>query len=221
MQASAPEEGSPVTQNEQRIAALEAENARLRSEVERLKPAPRVVKIDGPFMPPDLEQTERLTRIVLTKYPMLHPDSVRLDPIPMDKYIPMVRSGLIYLASLARMRGKVSRDKQYFDWLLRAGDHINQLGISPAPYGSSLFVAAIATNEVPYSHPRGWPTTADLGVTIGTAGAPAANRWLGILSGSADFDSSLAIEPDHVLHAPRQAHEVMGHTNWRVELRNE
>src|SRR6516162_3120222 len=95
------------------IAALEAENAKLRAEVERLRPPPRVIKIDGAFCAPDLEQTERLTARVLQKYPMLHPDAVRLDPIGMDAYIPMVRSGMIYLASLARMKGKVNRERSF------------------------------------------------------------------------------------------------------------
>jgi hypothetical protein len=162
------------------IAALEAENAKLRAEVERLRPPPRVIKIDGAFCAPDLEQTERLTARVLQKYPMLHPDAVRLDPIGMDAYIPMVRSGMIYLASLARMKGKVNRERSFFDWILLATDHLNRIGVSPASLGSSLFVAAIASNEVPYSHPRGWPTTADLGVTVGAAGTAATNRWLGI-----------------------------------------
>ena len=42
-----------------RIAELEREVDRLRSELERHKPPPRVVRVDGPFMAPDLEQTER------------------------------------------------------------------------------------------------------------------------------------------------------------------
>jgi hypothetical protein len=117
-------------------------------------------------------------------------------------------------------KGKVNRERSFFDWILLAADHLNRIGVSPAPLGSSLFVAAVASNEICYSHPRAWPTRADLGLTIGAAGAAATNRWLGILSGS-DFDSSLAIEPEHVLHAPRQAHEVMGHTNWREEMRRE
>jgi hypothetical protein len=85
---------------------------------------------------------------------------------------------------------------------------------------SSLFVAAVATNEVPYSHPRSWPTTADLGVTVGASGTAATNKWLAILAGG-DFDSSLIVERDHTLHSPRQPYETMGHTNWREELRRE
>jgi hypothetical protein len=208
----------PMTPTDtQRIVQLEAENAKLRAEVARLKPPPRVLRLGDPFSPPDTVQTAQLTRIVLARFPILHPDNVHLDPLPMDKYVPMVRAGMIYLASLARMRGKVCRVRSYMDWLLLANIHLNQVGTSPSTLlGSSLFVAAIATNEVPYSPPRLWPQTADMGVEVGACGSPATNRWLALLSGS-DFDPSLIVEPPAPLHAPRQVYETAGHTNWRAE----
>jgi hypothetical protein len=83
-----------MTNDAQRVAILEAEVQRLRSELAAVRPQPRVVKLDSPFAPPDIIQTAQLVRITLARFPMLHPDAVRLDPIPMDAYIPMVRSGL-------------------------------------------------------------------------------------------------------------------------------
>jgi hypothetical protein len=97
-----------------RIAQLEREVERLREELARHRPAPRVVKVDGSFMGTDLEQTERLVRRVLAKYPILDPDRTR-DPIPRGDSIPMVRSGMIYLASLRRTKGKVNREKMHLD----------------------------------------------------------------------------------------------------------
>jgi hypothetical protein len=44
----------------QRLIALEAENAKLRGEIERLKPAPVVAKLGGAFVMPDEEQCEKL-----------------------------------------------------------------------------------------------------------------------------------------------------------------
>jgi hypothetical protein len=134
----------------------------------------------------------------------------------MDKFVPMVRAGMIYLASLSRTKGKVCRTRSYMDWLLLANIHLSQIGTSPSTLlGSSLFVAAVCSNEIPFSPPRLWPQTADIGVEVGVGGSPATNRWLAILAGG-DFDS-LIIEPAAPLHAPRQHHEMAGATNWRVE----
>jgi hypothetical protein len=121
------------------------------------------------------------------------------------------------------MRSAVAREKHYMDWLYRCSDHLNAISWHPATVrGSSLMVAAIATNEVPFSPPRLWPQVADLGVAVGPARDRyvASNRWLTLLAGD-DFDPSLVIEPPKPLHAPRQPYEIMGHTNWREEMRRE
>jgi hypothetical protein len=137
----------------------------------------------------------------------------------MDKYVEMTRSGLIFLASLSRMKGRVCTRRSYMDWLLLANIHLNQIGVSPSTLlGSSLFCAAICSNEIPFSPPRLWPQTADIGVEVGVGGSPARNRWLGLLSGS-DFDSTLVIEPDRPLHSPLSEHELLRRGEWRNELR--
>jgi hypothetical protein len=76
-----------------RLAALETENAQLRAEVARLKPAPpEPVRIDGRFSLPDLEQTERLVRRVLERYPNLYGYADR-NSIAADEFVRMVRGG--------------------------------------------------------------------------------------------------------------------------------
>jgi hypothetical protein len=54
--------------------------------------------------------------VLLAKYPILDPDRTR-DPIPFGDYVPMVRSRMIYLASLRRTKGKADREKMHLDWL--------------------------------------------------------------------------------------------------------
>jgi hypothetical protein len=191
-----------MTPNEVRIASLEAENARLRAEVERLRPPPRVVKIDGPFMPPSIEQVERLVKIVLAKYPMLDPATTR-DPIPRDEFVRQVRSGMVYLGTLHRTRGKTNSARAYVDWLYLAGDHLVKVACQPSDIrGSSLMVAAVASADVPYSPPHLFPRIANLGVIVGVQNESyaASNRWLGLLSGS-DFDPRLVVELSVLLHA--------------------
>jgi hypothetical protein len=115
--------------NADRIAELERENAALRSEIERMRPPPRVLKVDGPFMAPDIEQTEKLVRRVLAKYPVLRPDD---DPyrggIQSDEFVKMVRASLLFAGSLYRTRGAVNRQKSGLDWLYSAADYLNSVG---------------------------------------------------------------------------------------------
>jgi hypothetical protein len=97
-----------MTDGTGRIAALEAENFALRTELERLKPQPRVVKLDGPFALPDLERTERLIRRVFEQYPILRGDIERtFDPgrIEPAEFVRMVRASLAYIGTLHRTRG--------------------------------------------------------------------------------------------------------------------
>jgi hypothetical protein len=105
--------------------------------------------------------------------------------------------------------------------LYLCSDHLNSISCYPTTVrGSALFVAAIASNDVPYSPPRLWPQVADMGVIIGVRSEsyPATNRWLALLVGG-DLDPSLVVEPPRPLHAPRQPFEVM--KDWRGELRGE
>jgi hypothetical protein len=202
-----------LAERDRRIVELEGE-------LQRLRPPPRVIKVDGPFAAPDLEQVEKLVRRVLAKYPTLDPDRTR-DPIQFGDYVPMVRSGMVYLASLYRTRGKVARERSYLDWLYLCGDHLNAVSCHPTTVrGSSLFVAAIASNDVPYSPPRLWPQAADMGVAVGPGRDryAASNRWLTLLAGG-DFDSSLIVEPPQPRHAPLQPFEIM--KDWRRELQRE
>jgi hypothetical protein len=205
-----------------RIAALEAENASLRAQIERLQPPRRVITIGGPFCPPTTEQMEKLAARVLAQYPMLRPDpdTKYRGGIAPAEFVEMCRSALVYLGSLYRLRGAVAREKSYMDWLLLAGDHLNAVGCSPTTLrGSSLMVAAIAAGDICYSPPRLWPVTADIGVAIGPASNryTASNKWLALGAGG-DLDQSLIIESPQLRHAPLSEFEIMRRGNWRNEL---
>jgi hypothetical protein len=205
-----------------RLATLEAENFALRSELERLKPPPRVVKLGGPFALPDLEQTERLVRRVFEKYPILRGDIERtFDPgrIEPEKYVTMVRASLGYIGTLHRTRGAVAR-REYLGWLLEAGHALTATGYPHTDIrGSSFFVACIAAGDVPYSPPRLWPH-AEVGLMVGMTrdSYAASNRWLSILAGG-DFDAALIIGPAPLRHAPLPPPvNISPSGDWRREL---
>jgi hypothetical protein len=206
----------------QRLIALEAENARLRSEVERLKPAPRVLRIGDPFSLPSEEQVERLIRRVFAKHPILRP--VNNHPYPggdigEDEFTKMVRASMQFVASLYRTRGATNRTKSYLDWLLSARDHLTTVGCGMTTIrGPALYVGCLCANDVPVSPPRLWPQC-EIGLSIGPGSGrySASNKWLALLGGS-DPDPSLIIEPPAAtLHSPRTQFEAMGHVNWRQQ----
>jgi hypothetical protein len=201
-----------------RIAELELEVTRLRGELVRYKPAPIVLKPDGPFSLPTEEQVERLIARVLAKYPMLRPET-RLDRIEPGEFIKMVRSSLRYIGTLYRLRGAVDRRVAYLDRLWAAGDFATLNGGYSTIRGSSFMVAAIASGDVCFSPPSLWPTTADVGLALGpTSGSySASNKWLNTLTGQ--FDPSLVIEPPQPLHASAPPVVDIGRNiGWRQQL---
>jgi hypothetical protein len=204
-----------------RVAFLEAENSRLRSEIERLRPPPRVVKLDGPFSLPDLEQTERLIRRVFEKYPILRGDIERtFDPgrIEPEKYVKMVRASLAYIGTLHRTR-TVARH-EYLGWLLEAGHALTGAGFPFTDIrGSSFFTACICAGDVYYSPPRLWPH-AEVGLMVGLTrdSYAASNKWLSLLAGD-DFDPRLVVEPPPLRHAPLPPPvNISPGADWRREL---
>jgi hypothetical protein len=211
-----------MTDDKTRLATLEAENAQLRAEVARLKPPPRVVKLDGPFALPSLDQTECLVRRVFEKYPILRGDIERTyDPgrLEPEKYVTMVRASLGYIGTLHRTRGAVAR-REYLGWLLEAGHALTAAGYPHTDIrGSSFFTACICAGDVYYSPPRLWPH-AEVGLMVGLTrdSYAASNKWLSLLAGG-DFDASLVIEPPPLRHAPLPPPvNLAPNANWRNEL---
>jgi hypothetical protein len=201
-----------------RIAALEREVERLRGELERYRPAPIVLKPDGPFVLPDLEMTEKLVGRVISRYPNLRADMER-DIAPAD-FVTMVHGALRYIGTLHRMKGAVHRQRDYLDWCFACDDHSTTIGKSSTVRGASFFVACIAAGDVCFTPPRLWPTTRDVGLIIGHRidTYTATNAWMKVAAG--EFNSALIIEPPAPLHGPERTIQ-MGHANWREELRRE
>jgi hypothetical protein len=184
-----------MTDDDARLATLENENAQLRSELDRLRPPPRVVKVDGSFCLPTLEQVECLVSRVFAQYPILRIDVDR-GAIELADYVKMVRATMAYAATLHRMRGAVLKTRDYLSWLFEARDALTRSGYSHTDIrGSSFLVGCIATNDIPHLPPRMWPHV-EVGLLIGIRrdSYPATNRWLNILAGG-DFDPKLIVEP--------------------------
>lgn len=204
---------------EARIAELESENVQLRAELARFKPKPRVVTLDGPFELPTLGETERLVRRVLERYPNLYGYADR-NSIAADEFVRMVRGGMLYVASLHRLRGEVVRTHSSLDWLYKAGDYLNTAGHPQTILrGGSVFVAVIASGDVCFSPPSLYPQS-DFGLIVGQRhnSFSATNKWLSILSGG-DFDTSLIIEPPPLRHAPLPPPvNISPSGGWRREL---
>jgi hypothetical protein len=140
------------------MAALEAENFALRSELERLRPPPRVVKVDGPFCLPSIEQVECLVGRVFAQYPILRCDVDR-GAIELADFVKMVRATLAFAATLHRMRGAVLKTRDYLSWIFEARDALTRAGYShPTDIrGSSFLVGCIAANDIPHLPPRMFP----------------------------------------------------------------
>jgi hypothetical protein len=186
---------------ETRIAELERENRELRGELVKLRPPPRVIPPDGPFALPDLDQTERLTRRVLERYPNLYGYADR-NSIAAHEFVRMVRGGMLYVASLHRLRGEVMRTHSSLDWLCKAGDYLNIAGHPQTVLrGGSVFVAVIASGDVCFSPPSLYPLS-DFGLLVGQRhnSFAATNRWLSVMAG--EFDPKLVIEPPTLRHSP-------------------
>jgi hypothetical protein len=207
-----------MTDDADRLAELERENVQLRAELARFKPKPRVVTLDGPFELPTLGETERLVRRVLERYPNLYgyTDRAAIEAVEFTR---MVRGGMLYIASLHRLRGEVLRTHSSLDWLYKAGDYLNSVGHPQTVLrGASVFVAVIASGDVCFSPPSLYPQS-DFGLIVGQRhnSFPATNKWLAILSGG-DFDSSLVIEPPTLRHAPLPPVNISPSGDWRREL---
>jgi hypothetical protein len=177
-----------------------------------------VIRPDGPFALPDLDQTERLVRRVLDRYPGLYGYADR-GSIAADEFVRMVRGAMLYIASLHRLRGEVMRTHSSLDWLYKAGDYLVSVGHSQTILrGGSVFVAVVASGDICFSPPSLYPQS-DFGLIVGQRhnSFAATNKWLNILSGG-DFDSSLVIEPTPLRHAPLPLINISPGANWRSEL---
>jgi hypothetical protein len=185
-----------MTDDAERLSALENENVQLRAELARLRPQPRVVKVDGAYCLPSLEQVECLVGRVFAQYPNLRCDVDR-GAIELADFAKMVRATMAYFGTLHRMRGAVLKTRDYLSWIFEARDELTRSGYSHTTdiRGSSFLVGCIAANDIPHLPPRMWPHC-EVGLLIGIRrdSYPATNRWLNILAGG-DFDPKLIVQP--------------------------
>jgi hypothetical protein len=184
-----------MTDDADRMAELERENVQLRAELARLRPPPRVIRVDGSFCLPSLEQVECLVGRVFAQYPNLSRD-VDCGSIAADDFAKMVRATMAYAATLHRMRGAVLKTRDGLSWMFEARDALTRAGYHYTDIrGTSFLVGCIAANDIPHLPPQMFPHV-EVGLLIGIRrdSYPATNRWLNILAGG-DFDTSLIIEP--------------------------
>jgi hypothetical protein len=107
-----------MTADDDRIAALEAENASLRSELERLRPPPPPPPtIGGPFCFPTPREMTRLIAAVLIKYPMLR--DPRIDDAEL---LEMTTAAFRFLSGLPRTPGRLDLRHDLLSWNGYAGD---------------------------------------------------------------------------------------------------
>jgi hypothetical protein len=214
-----------MTNDANRIAALEAEVSRLQNELTRYRPPPVIARPDGPFVLPDSEMVQRLVERVFGHHKELraayYGELHRRDVEP-EEYFKMVRGGMLFASTLHRTRGEVNRKKAPLDWLYDAADGLTLMGRSGTTIrGSAFYCGCICAGDIPYTHPRTYPIW-EVGLAVGPGSGryAASNAWLRI--GAGQFDSGLIIERPTPLHAPAQPHEIMmGHRDWRVESRRE
>jgi hypothetical protein len=179
-----------------KIEALLAENASLKEQLARYKPQPLPPpKIDGVFQLPSDKQIERLTEIVLTKWPQLRVPERDIAP---DLYLRMVKNSMHYVSTLPRMKGALERTKDYMGWIYGAQDFLRMNFKDSDVRGSSLMVAVLVSNDICHTPVSPWWPRAEFGlVPIGAGGGDtysATNRWLAILGGE-PFNAALIIEP--------------------------
>ena len=186
------------------VAAIEFENERLRRELALPKAAPRVLSVDGPFMLPTLEQVGRLVDICLGKFPHLRPSD-----IDDELFTKMVRAALCFIGALPRMKKAVDKNRDCLSWLRACNDYLNvNSPASSGVRGSSLYIAALVSNDVYVSSPSIWPTC-DIGlvaVGIGDRNSyKATNQWLRVLQDGRFDHPRLIVERPRPLHEDRPA----------------
>jgi hypothetical protein len=176
---------------ETRVAALEAENAKLKARLEALqvllsptKPTPprqAQVKITTPppakITLPTEDEFRRLLHVVLDRYPVLKP---REDPAA---YAAQFRSAFIRLAHCGR-RDKPDNQRGLAFWLDDCQEWCRCHQINPNSISGGAYTAAvIAHADVPFVI-EDWPHDTAFALQFGGGGADPKNWWRRALAGT-------------------------------------
>jgi hypothetical protein len=161
------------------LAELEIENARLRAEIDRLRPPPPPpATLAGPFQLPSRKQLQQLVTITLNRFACLRPRDRDID----DDFLAAVEAALRFLGAVTRLP-----EGQLDNWQERWQDRCRQwLNRNPpnTPFDFySFHVAVIAAGDIDFADPAlvGFGGTISFGLTESGIGRAARNSWLTIL----------------------------------------
>jgi len=185
---------------EKRLAALEIENANLKSQIEVLRllaPAPKVkplppspVKISHPVSKvslPTPDEGRRLCEIIWQHYPKLRPGRGEEE-----EFFAQFSAAIRFVQHTGRRR-TVDRERALGWWLDTSRDWIAQHRIGGLPIsGMALVVAIIAAGDVPFSDPE--EPGFVVGLQFGGGGVPSTDFWRRVLAGTL-LEATPALHP--------------------------
>jgi hypothetical protein len=158
-----------VNERDARIAALEAEVARLRP------PPPPPPTIDGEFRVPSTPDVARLCDIALTRYPRLRPKAV-----DHEKFLRCVRTCMQFLGTVCRLpKGKLD-DRYRERWRDRCEQWVNAEGLAADVSVGTFLISVVCCGDVDYRDPNslGNGGTLCFGLADSGTGRRAKNLWL-------------------------------------------
>jgi hypothetical protein len=163
-----------------RISDLEAENAQLRREIELLRPPPPPPATrSGPWQLPNRKQVERLTSVVVARFPCLNPRDREIDA----DFHAAVENCMRFLGTVTRLpEGQLDHFQERWQERCRLWFNSHPPTLPPCDF-FNFAVAAVASGDIDYADFAliGKGGTLSYGLTeSGIARAPR-NDWLLLL----------------------------------------
>jgi hypothetical protein len=159
-----------ISEKDARIAALEAE-------LQRLRPAPLIAALDGPYVVPSPAETARLIDITLSAYPKL-----RSKACDHERLIRSVRHCISFIGTINRLPVGTTESKYRERWSDRCQQWIVQQGVSADVNPLTFCIAVICSGDVDFIDPNsvGNGGVMNYSLTDGVGRKPK-NGWLLVL----------------------------------------